>query len=124
MERDPGSIVDRCAIARLKCEHKVDQGSSLEAYADGQADLRKRFPDIPWNLLAEMSYGLNALIWGAESRIRQGQLDDDMEAAGHAAILTRNINSVRVTLGNLINTLTGCGIIEQKADHVSEKGNR
>ncbi len=120
MERDPGSVVDRCAIAQLKYERGVDQGSSLTAFAEGMSGLRKTFTNVPWIILSDISYGLNKLIWAEEAKIRQGQLDDDMEAAGKAAIRVREVNSIMVSLGNLINTLTGCGVIERKIDHASE----
>lgn len=119
MERDPGSVIDRYAIAKLKHKHGISGGVSLDVYKHALTGLQERFPNIPWHLLLDMSLVLNSLIWTAEEKIRGGDLDGDLEAVGRAAILTRNTNAARVLLGNLINKLAGYEAIEQKIDHVS-----
>ena len=120
MERDPGSILDQQSIAKLKTEHDLNYNDELKLYNEGVMELRAIHLKLPWQQLQKLFYDINSLIWEQESLIRKGDLDGDMEAAGKAAIGNRDLNRIRVGLGNLVNTLCNNRFITTKVNHGSE----
>ena len=119
MEFDPASICDRYSILKLKSEHGVDVKKEQAVFVEAMTTLRKSHPSVPWIIIEDMYSHINGLIWKEESKIRAGDYDNDLSAAGAAAIMNRDINAIRVGLGNLLNSITGRGFIDTKTDHGS-----
>ncbi len=122
MEFDPASIVDRYSILKLKAAHGVDVKKETTVFVEEMSTLRKAYPSVPWPVIEDMYDKVNGLIWQEESKIRKGSYDHDMEGAGRAAIMNRNINSLRVGLGNILNAITGKGFQDKKVEHVAVLG--
>jgi len=111
-----GDVVDRYSICKLKYE-RAQIDNTQETYS----------------LLNEMSfykgletyvdklYEINGLCWDMESDIRSGNEDDlGLEEVGRRALKLRDLNSVRVSVKNELNSKFKEGFIEIKMDHSSE----
>lgn len=122
MERDPGDIIDRWSIAKLKKE-KIGEDESIKEYQhfeEGIDELKKIYSNINWELASKHIYDINAAIWSLEFDLRKGKLDNNMDRCGDRSILIRGINKLRVGFKNFINDATNSGFIDIKRDHLSE----
>ena len=122
MERDPGDILDRGAIAKLKNERIGDAENNREWNAF-QAELEildKKYPLIFIMNFFKLLYDINAFIWEKESDMRQGKLDGVLYEVGIRAIEIRKLNNLRVGVKNLVNKLTNSGFQDIKRSHLSE----
>ena len=117
-----GDVVDRLGIVLLKMERTEKKPSQEhKAYCDAFNALEVKYPDFDWDLLLNLSYKVNGMVWDLESALRKGQLDNDLVETGKRAIMIRKINGIRVGIKNLINDLTGEGFMEVKhSDHISQ----
>ena len=121
MRRDPGDIIDRLSIALLKVENIGTPQSKQEvaAFMDGLLELIDRHPTVDWLSHLTHMKDINGRIWRQESAVRAGALDNNPLEVGVRAIAIRRANTERIALKNRINTLTGEGVQDVKADHLS-----
>jgi hypothetical protein len=122
MERDPGDILDRGSIAKLKHERIRNPENDKEwiAFEKELKILIKKYPNLFINDLFELLYSINSFIWEKESDMRQGKLDGILYEVGIRAIEIRKLNNFRISIKNLINKLTESGFIDIKHNHLSE----
>lgn len=112
-----GEIIDRYTICKLKQERgQIDCSKEIE-------DLHKElteYPDI--NGYIEELYKLHGEIWDLESDIKSGNESIlGLEEIGRRAIKLRDMNRVRISIKNDINTKFREGYIEIKRNHGSEQ---
>lgn len=112
-----GDIVDRYTICKLKSE-RLDLDLSEEInQLTSEIDLYDNLNDYVGSL-----YEVNGRIWDLESDIRKGNEDIlGLEEIGRRALMIRDLNNIRVSLKNEINSNLGQGFIEYKMNHGSEK---
>lgn len=121
MNISAGDVVDRLSILTLKTERSLEKPiQEHTSYMDEFIELRKKYPNIDWDLLLDLSYRANGIVWDLENAIRNSQLDDNFIETGKRAIMVRKVNGIRVGVKNLVNSLTGEGFMEIKKDHLSE----
>lgn len=126
VKRDPGDIIDRLSIARLKVERikESENKKEFEYFKTGLDELveeyRNTSNNINWYSASDYIYDINSIIWRLESDLRRGNLDHDMRACGDRAVLIREVNKLRVNFKNFINNMVGEGFIDKKKDHLSE----
>jgi len=121
MNVSPGDVLDRLSILKLKIERSEDKPTSeYNSYKISYEILRGSHSNLPWDLLFDLAYRANGIVWDLESAIRNSQLDDNFVEAGKRAIMVRKINGIRVSVKNLVNNLTGEGFQEIKKEHLSE----
>lgn len=134
---DPGDIVDRWAISRLKVERLGD--THLDRLAIMQAELDKLkvlYPNVKWDYFCNLLYAANASIWSFESGLKSGKevmgnssyfFDESNRPAlvniGLCALLIREFNALRIGIKNLLNATIGEGLQEVKGNHLSEVSN-
>jgi hypothetical protein len=121
MNVSPGDVLDRLSILKLKMERTEDKPTQeYESYTSAMREKSGEFPTLDWDLLLDLAYRANGLVWDLEGAIRNSQLDDNFVEAGKRAIMVRKVNGIRVGLKNLVNSLTGEGFLEVKKHHLSE----
>ena len=133
MQRDCGDLIDRWSIAKLKSERIGSEDSINEFNAfNKELSTLKSKNHIAWQLFTDEMLIINSTIWMLESSMKSGKeilpnstfLDDEknievLAGIGKNAILIRNVNSFRVGLKNIINSIVGEGFIDAKQDHMS-----
>ena len=119
MERDPGDIIDRGSIAKLKSE-RISVMEEWEAFSVEIEILEENYPELPIKNLFDLIYKINAMIWDLEADMRQGKLDGALSEVGRRAIAIREHNNLRVQVKNIINSLTKQGFQDIKKAHISE----
>ena len=69
MDMDSGELVDKCTIARLYVER--DEGSPLEMgrFNAGLSELKRKYPNMPWDDITDLMYTINGTIWDYEAPI-------------------------------------------------------
>ena len=121
MNISPGDIVDRLSILILKMERSEDKPiDEHSAFKLSFRELKEKYPVFDWDLLLDISYRANGLVWDLEGAIRNAQLDDNFIETGKRAIMCRKVNGIRVVAKNLVNSLTREGFQEIKKSHLSE----
>jgi len=135
MLRDPGDILDRWSIAKLKFERigTEEKHKEYNAFSNGLKEVKEKYPNINWNQFATLMYTINDCIWQLEAGQKGGKLSlpnphyifDEMNKKilvhmGIESILIKNINAIRIEFKNIINSLTGEGFQEIKKNHLSE----
>lgn len=123
MERDPGDIIDRAAIAYLKDTRIGNSDTQKEwlLFLDGLSELEEKFADkIDVSKYFKKMLDIHKKIWDLESAVRQGKLDKNIMEVGRRAIEIRDWNKKRIEIKNKFNKLTGFDIAEVKKDHASE----
>ncbi len=111
MEMSPGEVVDKYTIAKLCTERLGKDREGVDKLAKGVQELRAKYPNTPWDDLIGLVYKINGFIWSFEEPIHLGRLDEEPSMAGILSIRVRKLNTVRVGLSKLINTLTeGSGV--------------
>jgi len=119
VERDPGDIIDRGSIAKLKSE-RISVMEEWEAFSVEIEILEENYPELPIKNLFDLIYKINAMIWDLEADMRQGKLDGALSEVGRRAIAIREHNNLRVQVKNIINSLTKQGFQDIKKAHISE----
>lgn len=120
--RDAGDIVDHLCIAQLKAE-RIGNSETKKEFREFWEGLFTHIlihPNIDWWGFLDKLSDIHRTIWGLESDVRQGKLDNDELEVGKRAIQIRNCNKQRIFLKNELNRLVGEGFVEQKKDHASE----
>lgn len=107
MEMSPGEILDRFTIAKLYVERDKGDLKELGKFNAGLGELRKKTPKLPWDMLINMMYTINATIWDYEAPIHSGKMDGDPVIAGILALRVRKFNDVRVKMSKLVDELVG-----------------
>lgn len=122
MEREPGDLIDRYSISFLKMERIAEEASKDEHawFSEGLEELKSKHSSFDWHQLADYIYKINSLIWDLEAKLRQGQIDNDLEEIGKRAIEIRKLNSLRVGFKNIVNKLCGEGVQDIKQNHISQ----
>ena len=121
MNISAGDLLDRLSILKLKMERSEDKPDyEYGSYKTAYEILRGSYPNLPWDLLLNLAYRANGIVWELESAIRNSELDDNFIETGKRAIKVRKINGIRVGIKNLVNSLTGEGFQEIKKEHLSE----
>lgn len=118
-----GDILDRASIARLKHE-RIREEETHREWKVFQEELNisiNRYKIIiPVNMFFDLLYKINAMIWELESDLRQGKLDGVLSEVGRRAIEIRKLNSLRVSVKNIVNTVVKEGFIDIKSNHLSQ----
>jgi len=117
MKTSIGDIVDRYSICKLKSERLgLDNTKELN-------DLKfemNQYEGI--DSYVDKLYEVNGNIWNLESDIRRGNENIlGLEEVGRRAIQIRELNNVRVSYKNEVNSKFGEGYIEVKMNHGSQK---
>ncbi len=120
--RDTGDILDRWSIAKLKIERNDSKESQREfkAFSDGFLEVKQTYPQYDWDQIGKLFHTINGIMWITESELRQGKIDNDKTAVRDAAVKTRELNTIRTGLRNLVNKLVGDGFQEIKKDHITQ----
>ena len=121
MNISPGDLLDRLSILKLKMERSEDKPEyEYGAYKTAFEVLRSKHSTLSWDLLLNLAYRANGIVWDLECAIRNSELDDNFIETGKRAIMVRKVNGIRVGIKNLINNLVGEGFQEIKKEHLSE----
>jgi len=135
MVRDPGDIIDRWSISKLKAERigSAENKREHEAFSNALGELISKNKNIEWDKITKLMYSINDFIWQFESGLKSGKeklenphyiLDELNERAlaniGAATIIIRNFNHLRVEFKNLINGMLKTGFQDKKENHLSE----
>lgn len=121
MEKSTAEVLDQYAIAFIKDEklNTPEAAENLIMFSKGLDEIKKKYPNVNWDIIVKSFIAVNASIWKYESAIRQGMVDDDLSLVGSRAILVREFNQMRVGLGNVVSSLLNEGLLNYKKDHVS-----
>ncbi len=111
MHMSPGELIDKYTIAKLCTEKLGKDREGIKQLKKGVKKLRKTYPDIPWDDLIKLVHSINGFMWDFEEPIHLGRLDEEPIMAGILSIRVRKLNTVRVGLSTLINTLTSGGVV-------------
>lgn len=111
-----GDMVDRYTICKLKFErNKIDNSIELNELFGEIQNYGGIEPYI------ENLYNLHSKIWDLEGDIRKGNEEIlGLEEVGRRAIIIRDLNKIRISIKNDINSKYNEGYIEIKTDHGSE----
>lgn len=111
-----GDIVDRYTICKLKFERsKIDNSKEIN---DLFNEIQK-YENI--DSYIDKLYKLHGEIWDLEGDIRKGnEAILGLEEVGRRALILRDMNKIRISIKNEINSKYGEGYIEVKVDHGSE----
>ena len=122
MDKTVSEVLDGYSIAFLKDEklNTREAAENLVEYSKGLEEIKKKYPNVNWDIVIKSFISVNASIWKYEAAIRQGMIDDDLAVVGSRAILVREFNQVRVGLGNVVSSLLNEGLLNYKKDHISE----
>lgn len=135
MKRDCGDILDRASIAQLKNERIGNSENEREhnAFKKEIKRIKTQYSKYNWDVIYNTMLKINSSIWFLEAAIKGDgdilpnphHLDDKLNekvlaSIGKNTILIRNINSIRVGLKNIINSLVKEGFMDLKKDHLSE----
>lgn len=107
MEKSIAEILDSYSIAKIKNE-KIKSDSTekiLLSYQVAVSEIKKKYPDLNWDIIIKSFIDVNSTIWKYEAGIRQGLVDDDPMIVYTRAILVREFNQLRVGLGNIVSVL-------------------
>ena len=136
LERDIPDIIDRWAIAYLKKERiaREEDIKEFEMFDEEVKNIKKKFPNIPWDLICKMMLHIHDFIWQFEAGTKSAKeelvdksyilSEKNKEVLWKAGLINfeiKNYNSLRYDLKNIIAKLTNSGFIEIKKDHCSEK---
>jgi len=130
MERDLGDILDRQSIAKLKAE-RIGLDENIREYEAFSNRVPAHY-DFDIEMFFKLILKLNGFIWDLESALKSGKdnlkephylfsnnNDPQLIQIGIISILIRNINSVRVDIKNIVNSLAKEGFIDVKKNHIS-----
>lgn len=117
MKTSIGDIIDRYSICKLKSERlHIDNSKEINellSEMNNYENTVKFVTDL---------YDINGKIWDLESDIRSGnELILGLEEIGRRALKIRDLNNIRVSIKNLVNSTYNEGFIETKMNHGSEK---
>jgi len=107
MKLTPGELVDRYTIAQLYIEREGADKSTMQRLKAGIKRLKRKYPQVPWELWIGLMHDVNGFIWDFESPIHTGKFDADPIIAGILSIRVRKFNVVRVKLSKLIDQVVG-----------------
>lgn len=112
-----GDIVDRYTICKLKSERgHIDNTKEL---CDLSAELKYYDGIEPY---VEQLYKLHGEIWDLEGDIRRGNEEIlGLEEVGRRALQLRDMNKIRISIKNEINSKYHEGYMEVKVEHGSEQ---
>lgn len=112
-----GDIVDRYSICKLKSERlQLDNSKELQEL-EKEIHIYESIPDF-----VDRMYEINGKIWDLEADIRKKNEEIlGLEEVGRRAIKIRELNTIRVSCKNEINSKYNEGYIEYKMNHGCEK---
>jgi LAS superfamily LD-carboxypeptidase LdcB len=112
-----GDIVDRYSICKLKSERQeLDNTKEINALLNEI----ERYDGI--NEYINKLYEINGKCWDLEADIRNGNEEIlGLEEIGRRALKLRDLNKIRVSIKNDVNSHYNQGFIEVKSNHGSEK---
>ena len=112
-----GDLIDRYSICKLKTERL---GVDISQEINQLYNEINHYPNVDGDIQA--LYDVNGKIWDLEADIRKGNEDIlGLEEIGRRALQIRDLNSVRVSIKNQINSRFNEGFVEIKMNHGSEK---
>lgn len=102
-----GELVDKYTIEKLYTERldSLDHQKEFQRLARGLGSEKAVYSELPWDDIINLMYQINGFIWDFESPIHLGKLDVDPIMAGVLALRVRKLNTMRVTLSNLIDRI-------------------
>jgi len=112
-----GDIVDRYSICKLKSERQqLDNTKEIDALL-GEIE---RYDGIDESI--NELYDINGKCWDLEADIRNGNEEIlGLEEIGRRALKLRDLNKIRISIKNRVNSAFNQGFIEVKSNHGSEK---
>ena len=111
-----GDIADRYSICKLKSERQeLDNTKEINALLN---EIEK-YDGI--NEHVDNLYDINGKCWDLESDIRNGNEEIlGLEEIGRRALKLRDLNKIRISIKNKINSIYNQGFIDMKINHGSE----